>query len=307
MCKFLVCITLLLILSCSSEKPADISSQKPSEAVRSHVSETSQAHVSVTGESYSIEIAPIDASRNSVIYVIPRRFNLTDAKIEWLVNGILTNTPVADQFKATETKKGDEVQAVAWRDGQKIKSNIIQITNSPPEISKVRILPEVFKPGDTLYVEASGSDLDGDEVTINYEWTKNGEPAGNDKKIETSLQRGDKVSVKITPYDGEAHGRPVILHREIVNIPPTIIESKNYNFDGKTYTHQVKATDPDGDPLTYSLKSAPAGMTINPSTGLIQWNVPPDFKGKAPITVSVTDGHGGEAMQSFTLEITPEK
>jgi hypothetical protein len=46
-------------------------------------------------------------------------------------------------------------------------------------------------------------------------------------------------------------------------------------------------------------------MTINPSTGLIRWNVPADFKGRAPVTVSVTDGYGGEAMQSFTLEIMP--
>jgi len=48
-------------------------------------------------------------------------------------------------------------------------------------------------------------------------------------------------------------------------------------------------------------------MTVHPTTGLIQWNVPSDFKGKAPITVSVADGHGGEVMQSFTIDITPEK
>jgi hypothetical protein len=44
-------------------------------------------------------------------------------------------------------------------------------------------------------------------------------------------------------------------------------------------------------------------MTIDPSSGLIKWNVPPSFKGKAPITVSVSDGHGRESLQSFTIEI----
>jgi len=48
-------------------------------------------------------------------------------------------------------------------------------------------------------------------------------------------------------------------------------------------------------------------MTVDPSKGLIKWNVPLEFKGKTPISVYVTDGRGGEAMQSFTLEITPEK
>jgi hypothetical protein len=40
---------------------------------------------------------------------------------------------------------------------------------------------------------------------------------------------------------------------------------------------------------------------------MIKWDVPPEFTGKTPITVSVTDGHGGESLQSLTLEIRPEK
>jgi hypothetical protein len=90
-------------------------------------------------------------------------------------------------------------------------------------------------------------------------------------------------------------------------MPPMIIEDKKYTFNGNVYTYQVNATDANGDTLTYILKKAPPGMTINPSTGLIKWNVPPDFKGRSPFTVSVTDGHSGEVTQSFTLEITPDK
>ena len=40
------------------------------------------------------------------------------------------------------------------------------------------------------------------------------------------------------------------------------------------YSYDVQAIDPDNDLLTYSLVNNPAGMTINPSTGLISW-VPP--------------------------------
>jgi translation initiation factor IF-1 len=293
MYKFLFFLSLFLFfISCSSERPAEVSTQKPSEVGKR--------------SSYSLDITPLDATRNSILILISEGFNLPDAEIEWFVNGYMVEPVLPNQFKATETKKGDKVQAVAWIDGQKIESNIIQIANSPPEISKIRILPEVFKPGDTLYVEVSASDLDRDDVTITYEWTKNGEPAGNNRAIGAPLKRGDKVSVKIIPFDGEAHGRPVVLHREIVNMPPMIIEDKNYNFEGSIYTYQVKATDPDGDPLTYSLKKAPADMTMDSKTGLINWNVPPEFKGTVPITVYVADGRGGEAMQSFTLEITPK-
>jgi len=306
--KFLYFILLLLLFSCSSEKPAEVGSQKPSEAGGSgRGSETSQTHVSTTVSSYSLQIVPVNATCNSAIYLVAQGFKPSDAKIEWLVNNESISNPTASQFNAAETKKGDKVQAKATIQGKELLSNTIQIKNSPPVISKVKILPEVFKPGDTLSLEVSTSDVDGDEVTVSYEWTKNGEPAGNSKRIEAPLKRGDKVSVKITPFDGEAYGRSGFLDREIINLPPMIIEDKKFNFDGKIYTYQIKATDPDGDTLTYSLKSAPAGMTIDPSKGLIKWNVPPEFTGKTPITVSVTDGHGGESLQSLILEIRPEK
>src|SRR5262249_21145636 len=43
---------------------------------------------------------------------------------------------------------------------------------------------------------------------------------------------------------------------------------------GPPYTYQVVAHDADNDPLTYSLTTAPAGMTIDPSVGLIGWTPP---------------------------------
>ena len=302
--KFLCFILLLLLFSCSSEKPAEVGSQKPSEAGGGgRGSDLSRPPASSVNALYSLQIVPVNATRNSTIYLVAQGFKPSDAKIEWLVNDKITGSPAISQLNTSKTKKGDKVQAKAIIQGKEVLSNTIQIKNSPPVISKVKILPEVFKPGDTLSLEVSMSDIDGDGVTASYEWTKNGEPAGNSKRIEAPLRRGDRVSVKITPFDGEAYGRPVFLDREIINLPPMIIEDKKFNFDGKIYTYQIKATDPDGDTLTYSLKSAPSGMTIDSSKGMIKWNVPPEFKGKAPITISVTDGHGGESLQNLTLEI----
>ncbi len=147
-------------------------------------------------------------------------------------------------------------------------------------------------------------DKDNDAVTLGYEWFKNGEPAGSGDTI-SGFKRGDKLSVKVTPFDGKDYGRPKTLSMEINNSTPKINEYKGIKFEGNTYIGQIKAADPDGDPLTYSLKAAPSGMTIDPSSGSIKWNVPADFKGKTSFTVSVTDGRGGEASQSFNLEIKP--
>ncbi len=293
-------IILFLLLSCQ-QKPAEISGQKPLEDKRS-ISKTAQPPSTPDAQPYSLQITPENARRNSIILVVPKGFNLSDAKIEWLLN----NRPSAatTQFNASEAKKGDKIQAKAIMQDKEILSNIITIKNTPPEFTKIKIMPEeVFKSGDTLYVDVAGSDADEDPVLISYEWTKNGEPAGNEQKISGPLKRGDKVSVKITLFDGEQYSRSITLDREIKNLPPMIIEDKNFTFDGKVYTYQIKAADPDGDPLAYSLKSSLDGMTINQATGLIQWNVPKDFKGKAPVTVSVTDGQGGEATQQLTFII----
>jgi hypothetical protein len=296
-------LSLFLLLSCSSDNPSDTSGQKSSEGPGS------SSVTSRTGEdsgSFSIEISPGNATRNSTVRLLPHGFSLTEANIEWLVNGVPVQSP-PDQLRVSENRKGDTVQAKAVIQGKEIFSNTVSIGNAPPEISRVKILPEVFKPGDTLSVEVSGKDADGDEVTISYEWTKNGEPAGQGKQIEGTLRRGDKISVKITPFDGEDYGRPVVLHREILNLPPTIIDGRKHSFAGNLFTYQVKANDPDGDTLTYSLKSAPSDMTINPSTGLVKWDVPVRFTGKTSFTISVSDGHGGEAVQTFTFEIRLEQ
>ena len=87
-----------------------------------------------------------------------------------------------------------------------------------------------------------------------------------------------------------------------------IIEDKKFSFDGKNFSCQVKATDPDNDALAYSLKTAPAGMTIEKTTGLLQWIVPQDFKGKAAVAVVVSDNDGTERQCRVLLfEIVPEK
>jgi len=305
MYKLIGIIITLFLLSCSSDKP-DVSKQQAQEPSGVH-SQTSQPVGSATGGSYSLEIVPINATRTSRVYAVPHGFNLSEAKIEWLVNGTQVANPKTSEFEASVTKKNDKIQARAIIQGKEIISNIVQIGNSPPEISRVKIMPEVFKPEDTLSVDASGADVDGDEVTFSYEWIKNGEPAGNSRQIQLSLKRGDKLSVKITPFDGTDYGRSGVLNREIVNLPPMITDNRKYLFDGKRYSHQINATDPDGDSLTYSLKKAPSGMRIDSASGLITWDVPSDFTGKSSFTVAVADGHGGEVTQDLTLEIKPEQ
>ena len=71
------------------------------------------------------------------------------------------------------------------------------------------------------------------------------------------------------------------------------------------YRYQVIATDPDvEDTLTFSLPTVPAGMSINPAGGLIQFTPTADQIGMHSVTVRVTDRGGLSAEQSFVVIVS---
>ena len=64
------------------------------------------------------------------------------------------------------------------------------------------------------------------------------------------------------------------------------------------------ATDPDGDTLTFALQSAPAGMTIDPRSGELEWRFGREAAGTHQVRVTVTDGYAEEpSWQEFQLNI----
>lgn len=67
------------------------------------------------------------------------------------------------------------------------------------------------------------------------------------------------------------------------------------------YTYTVVADDIDGDTLEFSLTASPAGMDINPTTGVITWT-PANGVEEGVVTVEVSDGQA-TATQSFTITV----
>ncbi|MFM8552287.1 MAG: Ig domain-containing protein [Nitrospiraceae bacterium] len=60
-----------------------------------------------------------------------------------------------------------------------------------------------------------------------------------------------------------------------------------------------------GDPLTYSLETAPPGMVIDKTSGRIVWQVPPGIQGSHRVRVVVRDNHQGQGFQEFDLDFAP--
>jgi hypothetical protein len=72
---------------------------------------------------------------------------------------------------------------------------------------------------------------------------------------------------------------------------------------GSQYVYDLKANDPDRDPLSYRLLTGPQDMTIDVHSGRLIWNPIAGDKGNQNITVQVQDNRGGKAEQSFVLSV----
>ena len=84
--------------------------------------------------------------------------------------------------------------------------------------------------------------------------------------------------------------------------PPVLTAPGNQiNVVGNAVSRQMQATDPNGDLLTWSASGLPAGLSINPSTGLISGT--PTTVGAYSSTVTVTDGNTTPVSTGFTWTI----
>ena len=202
--------------------------------------------------------------------------------------------------KAAQQGEGSPVEGGATR------MPGVAVQNASPEIRGIRFVGGDGRPGNTLGVEAEGYDADGDPVQFEIAWRKNGLPAGSGNRLTEPVKRGDKVTVMITPLDGKERGRPASLSREIINTPPAIEGQEQFQVTDNAVTFHVRASDADGDPLTYSLKDGPAGMSIDRGTGWVRWVTSPGRTGKVPFTVIVSDGSGGESTARFTVTVAEE-
>lgn len=72
---------------------------------------------------------------------------------------------------------------------------------------------------------------------------------------------------------------------------------------GVPFTYLLDATDEDGDRLSFSLDSAPAGMAVGALSGVVAWTPAESQAGSVVVAVVASDGRG-YAVQRFTLAVT---
>jgi hypothetical protein len=205
--------------------------------------------------------------------------------------------PTNDCLQRTGDKKKDSTSATRGRqDTEKGRNLSLKITKAKLQLESVDNI-------DRLRVVVEENRDDRSNINHKYEWFEDGVSVGDNNDSLTGFKKGDKVDVRITPFNGKESGQPVFLSMAIAHVPPKVVENKTVNFDGNTLSHQVKAVDPDDGTLSYSLVDAPKEMAIDSKTGMINWDVNKNEHGKHNINVMIKSSNGAQTLYPLSIDL----
>ncbi|RRS34687.1 MAG: hypothetical protein OI74_04590 [Gammaproteobacteria bacterium (ex Lamellibrachia satsuma)] len=165
--------------------------------------------------------------------------------------------------------------------------------------------------GTEVVLDGTGSS-DSDGTVTQYLWTlQNGFQAIGPVVPYTYPDEGVyQVQLQVTDDGGNTSTQDLTVVVGDLNHAPSIVSTAATTAaENVPYRYQVQVNDPEavyGDVMSYSLTTAPAGMTVDSATGLISWTPTAADPLKSDVTVRVEDSEGLFDTQSFQVSIGPE-
>ncbi len=262
------------------------------------------AHQSVrVGTALSLQLVAVD----------PDGGRLTYGSAQLPTGATLVAETGAFVWTPTEPQVGSRQVMFSVSDGESIvyQPATIEVTieNGAPRILTDGLPDaEAEKP---YQVQIVAQDPDGDTITYRLVAAPATMAINNATGLIDWLPMGADVgtqAIVVTVDDGRGGSdtRSYVLVVKVTtpNRPPIITSTPVVEgYVNSIYLYAVTATDPDSDPLQYSLLSAPDGAAIDAATGLVQWTPSIGQLGAQPVTVEVNDGRGGLAAQPYTVVV----
>jgi YD repeat-containing protein len=255
----------------------------------------------LTGGAYVYEVAAHDADGDTLQYSLEEApadmaIGADDGVLHWVASGVpLGQYPV-------RVRVDDGFGGTAF---QTFGLHVVDLPNQAPLITSTP--PWTVGTGQTYRYAMTAQDPDGDSIafqlvqapagatihgtTGELNWVPLGNQVGTHSFVtRVSDARGGIAEQRwsVSVMDGENRA-PVITSQATTDAPVS-----------EPYSYRVIATDADGDPLTYALQVAPAGMLID-AGGLISWVPDAGQLGAHFVRVTVSDGRGGVAEQLFSV------
>ncbi|MFL6005040.1 MAG: LamG-like jellyroll fold domain-containing protein [Gaiellaceae bacterium] len=189
--------------------------------------------------------------------------------------------------------------------------------NTPPTAT-VSLSSNAPRTNDTLTATATKADADGQPVSLTFVWKVNGVATRSFTSasaltdtfslgVAGNGDKGDLVSVEVTPNDGVVDGTTAAAQATVANTGPAFSQNLQDRTDdeGAAVSLAAPATDADTDPISYAATGLPAGLSIDASTGLISGTVSSTAATGSPYAASITATDGtATATDTFTWTIT---
>lgn len=171
--------------------------------------------------------------------------------------------------------------------------------NHPPRILSLTLSPWEVTAVDDIEARCAATDADGDPLTTTWAWERDGTPIAGETAatLPAALHaKHETIRVTCTVSDGEetaSRSVAVTVRNSPPRLQPDAPEEVPY---GATLAFDLHASDADGDPLTFVLLAAPAGLTVG-ADGTVTWPVRLPMSGpRLDVSLALTVSDGEEVV-----------
>jgi hypothetical protein len=121
---------------------------------------------------------------------------------------------------------------------------------------------------------------------------------------------GQKYWAQVHATDGAgARGLPsakavALVEDPVANDAPVFVGAGRFAVRaGAPLAFRALAFDADFDPLAFSVSTGPAGLAVDPVTGVVTWTPGAEQIGTVPFQLQVGDGSGAVGLRDYTVEV----
>lgn len=229
-------------------------------------------------------------------------------RYEWTADGVIVGT--ASTLASDAFGRGDSIVVTVTPtddtdDGAPVTSAAATVVNSEPAIVSVAITPTTAMTNDTLTASVSTSDADGDAVSVTYAWSVDGVAAGTGATLAGAFEKGDVVTVTVTPDDGLATGTSATSAAvTIANSPPSVssatLSPAAVHADTEVTCTPSGWADDDGDTAGYTYAWSRDGV----ATGITTATYSGDLARDEVLTCTVTPDDGDDTGTAVSVSTT---
>jgi large repetitive protein len=274
------------------------------------------AQQNVDAETVSINVAPSfsDLDGDNLTFTatgLPPGLSISNAGV---ISGMIT--PAASQIPGGVYTV---VVTASDNNGGTVTSTFTWTVTNPAPVANDSVDSTPEDTPKTINLLANDTDPDGDTLTVTSASSPNGTVViNNDGTIDytpdANFNGVDVVTYTISDGNGGTSTATVTITVGAANDDPVTNGLPNlFDIDNNVVSVPVAPafSDADGNTLTFSAAGLPAGLSINPTTGVIFGQINPNASTGGPgglgvysVTVTANDGNGGITSTTFDWTIT---